>query len=237
MSRPTGVQQHSIEQRYRLSFRDGVRAVTVFAAGEVVPSEGIGREKSVGPHVPVGRKAETARVVQDGDPLAHTTQFAWLTLFGVGTLQGSVDLQGRSDEGGGTVTVLNASGYLASTTVAADGSWSFASIPAGSYQVNIEMERYLDAQKGEFGGGVSVLAGNTTTLSAVKLLGGDANNDDVIDISDAVIIGSMFGKSGGDITDPGADINNSGNVDVLDLVLLGGNLRNVIDIFRIRFGG
>ena len=159
----------------------------------------------------------------DGEPLLHTTQYAWLTLYGTGDLQGSVDLQGRSDEGGGTVTVLNASGYLASTTVAADGSWSFASIPAGSYQVNIEMERYLDAQKGEFGGGVSVLAGNTTTLSAVKLLGGDANNDDVIDISDAVIIGTMFGKSGGDLTDPRADINDSGVVDVLDLVLLGGN--------------
>jgi len=159
----------------------------------------------------------------DGDPLSHTTQYAWLTLFGIGNLQGSVDLQGRSDESGGIVTILNASGYLASTTVAANGSWSFTGNPAGSYQVNIEMARYLDAQKGASGGGVTVLAGDTTTLSQVKLLGGDANDDDLVDISDAVIIGSMFGKSGNGITDPRADINNSGSVDISDLVLLGGN--------------
>lgn len=163
----------------------------------------------------------------DSTALTHTTQYAWLTLFGVGNLQGSVDLQGRTNESGGTVTILNASGYLASTPiVAADGSWSFTGIPAGAYQVNIEMARYLDAQKGDaYLGGVAVSAGGTITLSKVKLLGGDANDDDVVDISDATIIGAMFGLTAP--SDVRADINNDNTVDVLDLVLMGGNFNKV----------
>ena len=63
-----------------------------------------------------------------------------------------MDLQGRSDESGGTVSIVSAAGYSDSTTVAADGSWSFTSIPAASYQVNVEMARYLDGQKGAMAG-------------------------------------------------------------------------------------
>lgn len=161
----------------------------------------------------------------DGNELPVTTQYAWLTLYGRGNLQGTVDLQGRSDESGFTVTIMNASGYVQSQTfVAADGSWSFTNIPAGAYQVNIEMARYLDAQKGDGLSTVMVPAGGTTTLSKVKLLGGDANDDDTVDISDASIIGGAFGTVPGDLLwDSRADINNDLVVDVLDLVLMGGN--------------
>jgi hypothetical protein len=162
----------------------------------------------------------------DGNSLTHTTQYAWLTLYGVGTLSGSVDLQGRADEHGGTVTVMSAYGYLESQTITAlDGSWSFTGVPAGAYQVNIEMARYLDAQKGDMSSTVAVSAGGTTTLAKVKLLGGDANDDDMVDISDATIIGGDFGKTTG--FDPRADINNDGMVDILDLVLMGGNYAKV----------
>jgi predicted GH43/DUF377 family glycosyl hydrolase len=176
----------------------------------------------------------------DGNPLDHSTQYAWLTLYGRGTLQGSVDLQGRANESGGTVTIMNIAGYLASTTIAAaDGSWSFANIPAGVYQVNIEMARYLDAQKGDGDTTVNVPAGSTITLGKVKLLGGDADDTttdavtpnpdagtaDVIDIGDAVIIGGQFGKTTS--FDVRADINNDVKVDILDLSLMGGNYTKV----------
>lgn len=158
----------------------------------------------------------------EGNELDHTKRYAWLTLYGVGNLSGSVDLQGRANESGGTVTIMSASGYLESKTItAADGSWSFTNIPAGDYQVNIEMARYLDAQKGEYGGGVTVPPGGTVVLSKVKLLGGDANDDDEVDISDGTIIGGQFGLS--PPTDSRADINNDDMVDILDLVLFGGN--------------
>jgi hypothetical protein len=135
-----------------------------------------------------------------------------------------VDLQGRSDESGGTVTILSSGGYMESKTITdAGGAWSFTGIPAASYQVNIEMARYLDAQKGADASGVVVPAGGTTTLNQVKLLGGDADDDDEVTISDAAIIGADFGNSGGGISDQRADINNDDTVDILDLVLMGGN--------------
>ena len=159
----------------------------------------------------------------EGSQLPCETQYAWLTLYGTGgTLEGSVDLQGRSDESGGTVTIVSAAGHTESKQItAADGSWSFTDVPAGSYQVNVEMARYLDAQKGEWSAGVSVSEGGTTTLNTVKLLGGDANDDDVVDISDAGIIGGEFGNA--PPTDDRADINDDNMVDILDLVLMGGN--------------
>ena len=103
----------------------------------------------------------------------------------------------------------------------ADGTWSMSGIPVGGYQVNVEMARYLDGQKGSGGTGVTVTSGGTTALTKVKLLGGDANDDDLVDISDGSIIGGMFGQTGP--SDARADINNDGTVDIMDLVLFGGN--------------
>jgi hypothetical protein len=173
----------------------------------------------------------------DGNPLDHTTQYAWLSLYGTGNLEGSVDLQGRSNESGGTVSISSSAGYADSQPITAtDGSWSFSGVPAGSYQVNVEMVRYLDGQKGSLGSGVSVSAGTTTTLNQVKLLGGDANDTtdgttpnpgdttaDIIDSGDAAIIGGQFGLSYGGITDERANINADDFVDILDLSLMGGN--------------
>jgi parallel beta-helix repeat protein len=162
----------------------------------------------------------------DTDVLPVTTQFGWLELYDTGSLAGSVDVQGRVNESGGVVTILSSTGYVASVNItAAEGTWSFANIPAGNYQVNIEMARYLDAQAGDasLGVWVTVTGGSTTTLNKVKLLGGDANDNDEVDISDATIIGGEFGKTSG--FDPRADINADGVVDILDLVLLGGNYR------------
>jgi hypothetical protein len=85
------------------------------------------------------------------------------------------------------------------------------------------MARYLDAREGESGSGVTVSGGGVTTLNQVKLLGGDADDSDRVDISDASIIGGLFGSSGAEITNPRADINNDGFVNILDLVLVGGN--------------
>lgn len=166
---------------------------------------------------------QTKLANKDGDALPVTAQFGWLELYGTGNLAGSVDLQGRSNESGAVVTIISVGGHTAWTTTVVNGSWSFTGIPAVSYQVNIEQERYLDAQKGAAGSGVVVTAGGTTTLNQVKLLGGDANDDDLVDISDATIIGGEFGKSGGGISDFRADINNDGTVDIMDLVLFGGN--------------
>jgi hypothetical protein len=66
----------------------------------------------------------------------------------------------------------------------------------------------------------------TTTLNTIQLLGGDATDNDQIDINDASCIGSAYGTgsntcSGG----PGAnsDVNGDGIVNIYDLTLMGGN--------------
>ena len=157
----------------------------------------------------------------DANVLPCTAQTGWLTLYDTGSLSGSVDLQGRGNESGGVVTIIWDSGYTDSKTItAADGSWSFTGIPVGSYQVIIEMARYLDAYKS----GVTVTGGGTA-LTKVKLLGGDANDDDSVGIDDAAIIGGVFGSS--PPSNARADINNDNVVDILDLVLMGGNYAKV----------
>ena len=172
----------------------------------------------------------------DGNELPASSRPGTLLLPETGAIQGSVDLQGRTDESGAVVTILNAfCGYSDSLTItSAAGAWSFAGIPAGGYQVNIEMVRYLDAQKGAAGTGVTVPGGGTTALSQVKLLGGDANDTtdgttpnpnpgtaDLIDILDAAVIGGVYVTfPPGDIR---ADINDDGVVDILDVALMGGN--------------
>jgi hypothetical protein len=160
----------------------------------------------------------------EGVPLSHTTQGALLTLYNTGTLKGTVEVQGRPGRWqGAEVSIWSlATGYSASMSVInTDGTWEFTGVPAGSYQVNVEMARYLDAQKGEYGAGVVVTAGSPTTLSQVKVLGGDTNDDDHIYIGDLSTIGGAFGTTPPSVAS--ADINNDATVNILDLVLAAGN--------------
>ncbi|GAB4403424.1 MAG: hypothetical protein Kow00123_14550 [Anaerolineales bacterium] len=136
-----------------------------------------------------------------------------ITVLGEGTIAGTVRLQGRASHAGAVAAADGDSDI----TVAA-GTYSLT-VPEGTWTVTVEMARYLDAVKT----GVVVTAGGTTNLTQVVLEGGDANDDDVIDILDAGIIGGQFGKVGAGITDPRADINADNEVDILDLVLMGGN--------------
>ncbi len=131
-----------------------------------------------------------------------------------GTVTAKVDLQGRANESGAVLT-LWPGGY--SGTSNATGDITIASVPPGTYTAVLAMTLYLDTEKS----GVVVTSGGTTALSPVKLLGGDANEDDTINIQDIAIIGGAF-----DTTPPSvwnADINADGTVNILDLVLPAGN--------------
>jgi hypothetical protein len=143
----------------------------------------------------------------------------YLIMEGTGTLEGMVDVQGRSDESGAEVCAWQGGAEFECTSTNATGYYSF-SLPANTYDVIVEMARYLDAEKTD----VSVVAGGTTTLCQVKVLGGDANDDDVINILDLSFIGYRFGACVGDsLYDERADINNDGCINILDLVGAGAN--------------
>jgi immune inhibitor A len=136
-----------------------------------------------------------------------------------GILEGTVDVQGRADESSAEVCVWQGGAELGCTTTDAAGYYSF-SLPANTYDVFLEMERYLDGEKP----GQVVIAGGTTTLCQVKVLGGDANDDDVINILDLSFMGFRFGQSIGDPNwDERADINNDGTINILDIVGAGAN--------------
>ncbi|MBC7265227.1 MAG: right-handed parallel beta-helix repeat-containing protein [Chloroflexi bacterium] len=141
-------------------------------------------------------------------------------ILGTTTVSGVVDLQGRDNDSGAVVDPEPGQTYgydPAPYTTGAWGTYSFANMTDDTYKFTVEMTRYLDAYKDV------VVGGETLDLGTVKLLGGDADDSDTIDISDLTIIGGQFGKSGSDITDPRADINADNMVDILDLVLAAGN--------------
>jgi len=134
-----------------------------------------------------------------------------------GTITGQVDLQGRTNEQGAIVTV-NPGGYWSVSD--SSGNYTIPNVPPGTYTVNAEMTLYLDGSKS----GVMVNAGATTTLNQVRLLGSDCNDDDIVNLHDATIMGPAFDSEPGDPNwDPRADINADGKVNILDAGISGGN--------------
>jgi len=172
-------------------------------------------------------------VDRDGFRLTTETQHGFIRTWGAGSLSGSVTLQGRTNHSGATVTIQNDSGYVDTTTTNAAGAWSFTAVPADTnYQVNVDMNRYLDAQKGDlntYTNLVTVSDEGSTALSNVKLLGGDIvappeDGDDIVDISDIAVIGSAYAPL--TVIDPAlekADINYDTYVDISDFVIAAGN--------------
>ncbi len=62
------------------------------------------------------------------------------------------------------------------------------------------------------------------TAPQTRLLGGDSNNDGLIDLSDLTCIGGSFGGAPVPCGTTGSsDINGDGSINILDLVLPGGN--------------
>ena len=139
----------------------------------------------------------------------------WVQPGGVGTIAGTVKLQGRTNYSGALVSV--GAGWPGVLTNGA-GAFSIPNIPVGSYTVTVAMPGYLRAQKSD----VQVTAGGTATLPEVRLLGGDADNDCSIDLFDLIAVSSLYG--GPPPAGSGVDINGNGVIDIFDLVMVGLNL-------------
>jgi len=69
---------------------------------------------------------------------------------------------------------------------------------------------------------VVINPGAVTTLPQVRLLGGDAKPDCVVNVFDLVVVGSSYGLT--NTAGVGVDINGNGSVDLFDLVMVGLNL-------------
>ena len=124
-------------------------------------------------------------------------------------------LDGRSVHNGAQVSA-EPGGHTAATDPS--GAYTVGPLPPGIYTVDVRMGSYLRAGGRDF----EVIAGQTTALPSVVLLGGDCDADDQINIMDASIVSFSFGLEAGEPGfDPRADINGDGIVDIYDLVLIG----------------
>jgi len=98
--------------------------------------------------------------------------------------------------------------------VNSDGTFSL-SAPAGSYSISASRPGFLKAIRNP----ISLTAGGTLTMPTISLLAGDVNNDDNINVTDVITIGTNYNNS----TPTAADFNNDGVINVLDLQILAAN--------------
>lgn len=177
------------------------------------------------------------------DPSATTrlltdTNDGKLIIDAIANFTGFIDLEGRPNDSGALMQVFDAatSGVLKATatsessgkytTVYEPGMWMVVSTVDPAYTVTyyIEIDRALFLpiqQKAE-----ELTQSPLTSLPTLLLLGGDGNDDDIIDIGDASCIGNAYGTStnmcsGG--AGANSDVNEDGIVNIYDLTLMGGN--------------
>jgi len=131
---------------------------------------------------------------------------------GNSTLTGRAFLEGRSAHGNIVANMSNGDSYV--TTTATNGWYTFTEVVPNVYNVSFIHPLYLTTVLE----GCVVNANETAWLPDVTLLGGDLNDDEVIDISDLVIGAANFNTN-----DPMSDVNGDGLVDIYDIVLIGKN--------------
>jgi len=156
----------------------------------------------------------------DGQPVPiDSISVPDITVTGVGTIGGIVERQGtRTDNAGVEVVALAMDGGMLTTaTTASDGSFTLEVPLGGIYSISASYPGYLHANKSS----VSVAA-DPVDIGSTKLVGGDVNADNCINILDIVSIIGDFGLTGLDASNP-QDINDDGTVNILDLTMAAGN--------------
>jgi hypothetical protein len=133
---------------------------------------------------------------------------------------GQVSLPGReSDDWSGVKIIVEddeqSTGQVSATTDD-NGRFTLAEVSVGAYSaIKADASGYLPAVCTN-----PVIGQAETALTSTALLSGDIDDDDRVDVTDAVAIGLDFGANGSAVP---ADINRSGEVDVLDVILVGVN--------------
>lgn len=146
---------------------------------------------------------------------------------GTATISGRVSLQGRlTPMDAGTVTLTpKAGGATVTAPFAADGSYSLTVNypPSGAiFVLQASHSLYLSNRKDLIVSATAITGQNT------RLLGGDADNSTVVDISDLACIGADFGGPPAVCGTTGStDINLDTKVNIQDLSIAGGNFNKV----------
>lgn len=154
-----------------------------------------------------------------------------------GAFTGFIDLQGRTDDSGAVMAVYddaNGTTLMASGTSNISGSYTTAAamgqalLFGDTYWFYADRDLYLPTTANfpvTPSTHSAALTSNLTLLNMLFLFGGDATNDDVINILDTGCIGGQYNTPGGLCSLPGShgDVNGDGIVNILDVGLMGGN--------------
>ena len=134
-----------------------------------------------------------------------------------GDIIGTVKVEARADDNqaGHEVMAEGGLGGVLSTTTETDGDFFINDAPADTYTVTANSPGFLAASCTD----VVHTADSLTSLVEVTLLAGDIDDSGVIDVTDAVAIGAVFGSTDPEIS----DLNLDGIVDILDLILMAAN--------------
>jgi hypothetical protein len=206
---------------------DNVAGIIRYATTQEYPAEPVTGTGTIGwacfsPVSPVTEPVTT--VLGFSDPRAATKEgdlmipqgiTASLVLSPLATVYGQVQMQGRTNY---SRCVASALPSAVTDTTDGDGWYTLTLCSDAVYTVTLEMGRYLDTWR------VVTTVSGLNLLPTVQLLGGDANDDDLVDISDLSIIGGKYRQSVDPLAER-ADINADAVVDIGDISLAGGNYR------------
>ncbi|MGQ9586634.1 MAG: right-handed parallel beta-helix repeat-containing protein [Anaerolineae bacterium] len=158
---------------------------------------------------------------------------------GIGQFTGYVNLQGRTDDSGAGVRVYDqqaraGSTELANATSNSEGAYTTSYVGSHlltvgtTYWLQVDAWLYLPttaASATDWAHSHALDTRPKTTLNTPTLRGGDATDDDTVDITDAACIGRDFGGSPGVCSTTGtSDVTGDGLVDILDLVLVASDM-------------
>lgn len=170
----------------------------------------------VPPGVPPGSVLSDA----DGQPIPiNSTSAPTITVIEAGTIKGVVRRQGvRTDHSNtSTMGIAVDGGVVATATTATDGSFTLVVPLGGTYTISASYPGYLQSQKSSV-----YVVGTTVDIGATRLVGGDVNADNCVNILDIVSIIGRFGLTGLPPSSP-EDINDDGTINILDLTIAAGN--------------
>lgn len=201
---------------------DGKRKVIYHAGSQSSPAkeftnleQGIINQSRLGGYVQI--------VIDNANPLnSVSSEYRNITIQAIRTVTGTVQLESCVDMTGAVVTFeFRPQGGGAIFTQTAElsntGAFTLPRVPAGKYTVNVKGDRWLAKNIT-----IDASAGDVSNVNVGLLLGGDATNDNSVDVLDLDALISAFDATPSDSNWNGgiADFNCDDSVDVLDLDIL-----------------
>jgi glucose/arabinose dehydrogenase len=137
-----------------------------------------------------------------------------------GSIQGVVAYQNRPDNAGITVKLLAVDGTEITQVVTnANGGYQFTDVAVGVYQVQLSAPQHLSVLKTDV---LVESEGQAVDLGMETLRAGDTDDNGVIDLTDAALVGANFGVSVPPAPSS-TDLTGDGLVNISDLALVGSN--------------